>query len=142
MLKPKRNPCSECPFHRKSLAGYLGNATAEQFLATSASGAIPMPCHSEVDYEQDDWEEQQTQVHQCTGHAIYLSNICKRPETEDVQKLPVDRDFYFSNHYEFLAHGGDIVKYMLTTMPGIKFTKNQEKQIRAQAKQFLTKQEK
>lgn len=141
MKEPKHNPCNECPFRRKSLAGYLGNATTESFLAASASGAVAMPCHNEVDYERDDWEIQQTQVHQCTGHAVYLSNICKRPDAVDVRKLPADRDFFFSNHYEFLAHhGGDIVKYVLATMPGIKFTKTQEKQMRAQAKQFVTKQ--
>jgi hypothetical protein len=138
MKSPKKNPCSECPFRRKSLPGYLGRATPESFLAAAHSGAVSMPCHSEVDYERDDWEEQQTRVHQCTGHAIYLSNTCKQSESPDVRKLPANRELVFAGPPDFLEHhGGDPIVFMQAMLPGIKYSKAEQKRTRENFKRAV-----
>lgn len=104
MLTPKNKPCAECPFRRKSAPGYLGADKPENFVDTALHGEIPMPCHLEVDYEQDDWEETLDSVHQCTGHAIFLTNACKLPRNPEIKRLPRDTDLIFNFRHEFLKH--------------------------------------
>lgn len=104
MKPPKGKPCVECPFRRKSLQGYLGAATPSEFIVTAHSGRVPMPCHMEVDYERKDWKKQQEKVHQCSGHAIYLSNSCKMPESKDVKTLPKDTKTVFNWPHEMLSY--------------------------------------
>lgn len=106
MKDPKRKACGECPFRRASLQGYVGSDTPERFVAVSLSALTPMPCHMEIDYEQEDWETQLPHVHQCTGHAIFLSNTAKRSDNPEVKKLPANREEFFSNAIEFLVYHG------------------------------------
>jgi hypothetical protein len=43
-------------------------------------------------------------AHQCSGRAIYLSNICKLPIDPTVVRLPANREAVFSNPGELIEH--------------------------------------
>jgi len=82
-------PCSDCPFARTALNGWLGGYSIDDWLAT-AHGDAPEPCHV-IDNQQ------------CAGIAIYRRNVCKRVEPPTL-KLPADRDKVFATPMEFRAH--------------------------------------
>ncbi len=88
--KQHTSPCSDCPFARKSLAGWLGNMTAEEWIA-AVHGEALIDCHT-------------ISNQQCAGSAIYRANVCKSPRREDCLRLPADRVKVFSWMTEFLAH--------------------------------------
>ncbi len=104
MKKPKGSPCEECPFKKKSLQGYVGNTTVAEFVMQAEGGASPMPCHMEVDYEKKDWKKQQEKVHQCSGHAIFLSNMCKGHLGPGVERLPRDTETVFQFPSQMLQY--------------------------------------
>lgn len=83
-------PCTDCPFRRDSLKGWLGGSTPMAFVA-AAQGDGRMDCHVIVNRE-------------CAGAAIFRSNICKRPRDPYVLRLPANRDDVFSSPVEFQAH--------------------------------------
>jgi hypothetical protein len=62
-------PCSDCPFSRESFRGWLGPATAEQWIA-GAHGEGQVPCHVHPNV-------------QCAGMAIFRANVCKVPRDEE-----------------------------------------------------------
>jgi hypothetical protein len=87
-----KRPCSDCPWARASLSGWLGGPTVQDWLG-EAHGDGRIPCH----------------VHdgaQCAGSAIYRKNICKRVHDPEVLKLPADRVTVFATPMEFAAHHG------------------------------------
>lgn len=84
-----KKPCTDCPMARKSLSGWLGGATPEQYRALAHSDTL-VACH----------------VHgnvQCEGIAIYRRNVCKRV---DPPGLILERDeaTVFATPMEFMAH--------------------------------------
>lgn len=81
------SPCADCPWARKSIPGWLGEHTAEEWLLYAHGEAI-IPCHCVT--------------HQCAGAAIYRANVCKRVP-EGGLKLPSDKNRVFSFN-EFKAH--------------------------------------
>lgn len=84
------SPCSDCPWARKSLRGWLGNYTAEEWIEiVRADGFIE--CHTKIDK-------------QCAGSAIFRSNICKSPRDPKVLTLPRNTISVFANIGEFLNH--------------------------------------
>jgi hypothetical protein len=104
MRKPTGKPCSECPFRRKSLAGYTGAQAPAEFLALAINGETPLPCHLKVDYEDKGWEDQLGDVPQCSGHAIFLGHTGKRPRNPDVAVLGSKPPQVFDNTPELLKH--------------------------------------
>lgn len=74
-------PCSQCPFRRKSLPGWLGAASPEGFIDSALSDEL-MPCHKTVDYESPDWQEEMmgedSSVQHCAGTRIMYRNLQKR----------------------------------------------------------------
>ena len=86
-------PCSDCPWSRDSLPGWLGGLTADAWIA-GAHGEGQIDCHTLIGA-------------QCAGAATYRANVCKLPRKPDVLRLPVDRDHVFANREEFLDHHGD-----------------------------------
>jgi len=100
--KQHDRPCGQCPWRRTSLEGYLGASEPGEFLAQSDSG-LRMPCHSTVDYENDNWKTAVKTAPQCAGHAIFLSNRCKSA-APGVLKLPADHETVFSWPHEFVEH--------------------------------------
>lgn len=86
-------PCGDCPWARASLPGWLGPATAQEWLAAAhADGRID--CHTLIGA-------------QCAGSAIYRRNVCKLDRDPAVLRLEADRARVFRSPAEFLAHHGD-----------------------------------
>lgn len=110
MNSPTGKPCKECPFKRKSAAGYLGADTPEGFIASTLADT-PMPCHLTIDYEDKEWEDEQLpSATYCSGALIFFRNMCKMSRDPNRPQLPANRDAVFSNPKEFLEHHQDIFK--------------------------------
>lgn len=83
-------PCSDCPFARASVSGWLGGLTPDQTLA-QAHGEARIDCHVFTGP-------------QCAGAAIYRANMAKRPRDPELLTLPPDRETVFSTFLEFQKH--------------------------------------
>lgn len=108
MLQHKE-PCPNCPHRRDSVKGYLGDCSNDPKGFISARLLHEKhECHSMVDYDGDDVNEQVRKAPTCAGFAIMLKNMCKlpyNPETCDTIKLvKVDRETVFSHVNEFIEH--------------------------------------
>jgi hypothetical protein len=93
--KQHKSPCSDCPWARKSIKGWLGNMSAEEWLALAHGEGIA-DCHGTKQSDGSAWE--------CAGLAIYRANVCKSVRDPAVMRLPPDRVKVFSWGTEFLAH--------------------------------------
>ena len=128
-----KKPCNDCPYRRKSWAGWTGDATPEEFMAATfgeeavdmggqlvmmpRGAEYPMPCHQTIDYTQahwkDKWEEGWDTGEEtgslCAGAAIMFANRCKLPRHLSLPKREADRENVFTTPQEFIAHhrGGD-----------------------------------
>lgn len=90
-----RTPCTDCPWSRRSLAGWLGSMSPQEWLA-AAHGEALVDCHAHTFPEGG--------APQCAGIAIYRANICKLARDPEIRKLPADRTTVFANPAEFTAH--------------------------------------
>jgi hypothetical protein len=102
-------PCSKCPFRRRSPAGWLGEATPASFIV-EISMERPLPCHPTIDYDDPEWLEKwgrQEIGKICAGSLILAANICKRPRDPRFPRLPRDSEAVFSTHLEFIRHHED-----------------------------------
>jgi len=88
--KQHTKPCSDCPWSRKSVQGWLGPCTKEEWVQI-AHGEGRIDCHV-------------FEGPQCAGAAIYRSNVGKRPRDRDTLLLPKDKVRVFSSPVEFLDH--------------------------------------
>lgn len=99
-------PCSECPFRRKSTPGWLGAATPQSFII-EISMERPLPCHTSIDYEIDDWSSawatQQIGLI-CAGSLILSANMSKLPRDRMFPRMRRNTKLVFSNHIEFIKH--------------------------------------
>jgi hypothetical protein len=88
-------PCSDCPWARTSMPGWLGPLTGFEWMAVAlGDGAID--CHVLRGAE-------------CAGAAIFRANLCKLPREACVLTLPADRGAVFGNRDEFLAHHAKVL---------------------------------
>lgn len=92
-------PCSDCPWSRDALPGWLGHLSAEQWLA-EASSDRQIDCHV--------WDGAQ-----CAGAAIYRANMAKLPRDPDVLRLPRDPEAVFNHPDEFTQHHAAGPRYIL-----------------------------
>lgn len=83
-------PCSDCPWARTSLPGWLGTLSPEEWLAL-AHGEGSAECHTRHGA-------------QCAGLAIYRRNVCKSTRDPNALRLPADRERVFASPIQFLAH--------------------------------------
>lgn len=83
------SPCSDCPWRRDSLSGWLGGATPDAWLATAHSDTY-VPCHTVGNQ-------------QCAGVAVYRRNTCKHVEPP-LLTLPADKTAVFAWRDEFTTH--------------------------------------
>ena len=83
------SPCSDCPWARKALPGWLGGVSVEEWLKRAHTDTL-VPCHV-------------ISNQQCAGLAIYRSNTCKRVDSPILQ-LPRDTDAVFTNRMQFEEH--------------------------------------
>lgn len=82
-------PCSDCPWRRDSLPGWLGDYEPKEFIWLGHNDEV-YNCHVIVNQ-------------QCAGLAVYRANVCKRVDPPNL-KLPKDKAKVFGFHTEFLAH--------------------------------------
>lgn len=83
-------PCSDCPWARAALPGWLGGASTDEWLQ-AAHGEARIACHALVGP-------------QCAGAAIYRANVCKSVRDPSLLKLPTDRQAVFATPLEFAKH--------------------------------------
>lgn len=88
--KQHHKPCSDCPFSRDSLSGWLGGGSAKEFI-TIAHSDESYGCHVKIGA-------------QCAGMGIYRANVGKCPRNVETLKLPQDKSRVFSTPMEFLEH--------------------------------------
>lgn len=96
-------PCSDCPFRRDSIPGWLGGYTVEQYvqIATYAEG---VDCHTRR--KPDDMGGD---FHQCAGMAIYHANVLKSPRDPQAFRLPPNKSLAFAWPTEFTAHHSKVL---------------------------------
>lgn len=82
--------CTDCPWRRDALNGWLGGNTAQEWLIF-AHHDTHVECHVYSDV-------------QCAGIAIYRANLCKLPRDPSILVLPPDTKTIFANPREFLEH--------------------------------------
>jgi hypothetical protein len=83
-------PCSDCPWARTSLAGWLGQMSPAEWIA-DVHGESLIECHTLLGA-------------QCAGAAIYRANVVKLPRDPETLRLPRDRERVFATPREFLSH--------------------------------------
>ena len=83
-------PCSDCPFSRDSLSGWLGGMGIDDWMG-AAHGEEKLDCHV-------------LEGAQCAGGAIYRRNVGKLPRDPEALRLPKDTDTVFASPHEFEVH--------------------------------------
>lgn len=83
-------PCSDCPWARASLNGWLGGLTVDEWLS-EAHGECRIECHT-------------LEGSQCAGAAIYRANVLKQPRDKELLQLGTDRVKVFATPMEFKKH--------------------------------------
>ena len=87
-----KKPCSDCPFARTAIRGWLGPYSAEEWVLL-IHGEGKVECHTRIGP-------------QCAGAAIYRGNVCKVPRDDALLTLLPNRKLVFSGPQEFLEHHG------------------------------------
>jgi hypothetical protein len=87
---PLVKPCSDCPWSRDALNGWLGGNTIEEWIGM-AHGEAYIECHVHPNV-------------QCAGAGIYRGNVAKRPLNRHLLVLPANRAIVFSSPKEFREH--------------------------------------
>lgn len=105
--EPTNKPCSDCPFRRKSMPGWLGASAPERFIG-SIMTELPLPCHQTIDYDGDPswkekWEAQEIGSI-CAGALILSANLCKMPRDREFPRMKSDREQVFATPNEFIDH--------------------------------------
>jgi hypothetical protein len=101
--KQHKKPCSDCPWARVAVAGWLGGNTAEEWVSI-AHGDGAVLCHTLVAPENSSF------IVQCAGAATYRANVCKSlrddfwPFKTPPLEVKADRDKVFARPAEFLSH--------------------------------------
>lgn len=84
------NPCTDCPFARTALAGWLGGSSPEEWMR-AVHGETRIDCHA-------------ISGPQCAGAAIYRSNVCKQTRDKTQLRLLANPTKVFSSAAEFITH--------------------------------------
>lgn len=83
-------PCSDCPWRRDSIPGWLGGDTPEAWVHEAHSDNR-VDCHVITNQ-------------QCVGLAIYRANVCKSPRDPEALRQSPNRDTVFASPVEFIDH--------------------------------------
>lgn len=83
-------PCTDCPFARTAFSGWLGDNSAEEWVAM-LHGEARIDCHAIIGP-------------QCAGAAIYRANVGKLPRDKTLFMLLADRKLAFAGPGEFVRH--------------------------------------
>ncbi len=96
-IKTKRqhvSPCSDCPFARSALAGWLAGWSVWRWLNV-AHGNGRMECHTRKQCNGEAW--------QCAGASIFRANVCKSV-AEPLLRLPQNKNRVFAWDTDFASH--------------------------------------
>ena len=93
-FRQHKTPCSDCPFRRDSIPGWLGTLTPKQWMEL-AHGEGSANCHTTKQADGSGWE--------CAGLAIYRANVYKSVRDPDAMRLPANTQLVFS-FGEFVVH--------------------------------------
>jgi hypothetical protein len=84
-------PCSDCPWSREALPGWLGGLSADEWIQEAHDEAV-IDCHT-------------LRGAQCAGAAIYRTNVAKCTRYPRViLTLPADHEAVFATPQEFKQH--------------------------------------
>jgi len=106
---PVAKPCSDCPFRRKAMPGWLGGSSPEGFIDCMQRDE-PLPCHQTIDYDDnphwlETWMKQGDDTGNiCAGSLIFMANKIQRPHDRDFPTMEPDRENVFSNSVEFVRY--------------------------------------
>ena len=92
--KQHKSPCSDCPWRRDSIPGWLGEMNVDEWLRL-AHGEGKADCHTMKQSDSKGWA--------CAGLAIYRANVAKSVHDQTALRLPPDRENVFS-FGEFKKH--------------------------------------
>ncbi|MDP8249953.1 hypothetical protein [Pseudochrobactrum saccharolyticum] len=84
-----KKPCSDCPWARTALNGWLGSASPDEWLRNAHSDTM-VDCHT-------------IRNTQCAGLAIYRRNVCKSV-LPPLLKLEANKEIVFATPMEFKEH--------------------------------------
>lgn len=87
-------PCSDCPWARDALPGWLGSLSIDDWLRAAHTDG-PMECHTMKGEGGEHWE--------CAGAAIYRANVAKLARERRIA-LAADRSRVFASPTEFRKH--------------------------------------
>lgn len=93
--KQHEKPCSDCPWARSAINGWLGSMTKEEWVEIAHTDTL-VECHA-------------INNQQCAGLAIYRRNVCKLPRPP-ILVLESNREIVFANRQEFLDHHSKVPK--------------------------------
>lgn len=88
--KQHSKPCSDCPWRRTAVEGWLGPMTGPEWIEC-ALGEIQIDCHTLIGA-------------QCAGAATFRANVGKLPRDRGCLRLPRDRERVFATRAEFLEY--------------------------------------
>jgi hypothetical protein len=88
------SPCSDCPFRRDSIPGWLGQLTVDNWVELAHSEGSA-DCHTTKQKGGKGWA--------CAGLAIYRANVAKAPRDPKAMRLKPDTKLVFS-FGEFKKH--------------------------------------
>lgn len=102
---PVAKPCSDCPFRRKAMPGWLGASSPEGFIDCMQRDE-PLPCHQTIDYDDPKWlvkwmQQRENTGSMCAGALIFMAN---KLQHHPFQKMQPDHENVFSNSVEFVRH--------------------------------------
>ncbi len=105
---PVGKPCSDCPFRRKAMPGWLGGSAPEGFIDCMQRDE-PLPCHQTIDYDDPHWlvkwMGQGGDVgNVCAGSLIFMANKIQRPHDPNFPTMKPDHETVFSNSVEFVRY--------------------------------------
>ena len=107
----KKKPCDDCPFRKKSLPGWLGPHTVDEFVAY-VQFDYPYPCHKTLVEGRETVEDTELREGEniCIGLVHLRNNSCKKARDEDSDlrkeeiRLKGEENECFANTVEFAKH--------------------------------------
>lgn len=88
-----KTPCSDCPFRKDSIAGWLSEYTTQD-LHSLVMNEIPFPCHMTHDRDLEFDEAGEAETPLCAGALRYMRKAGKSPRRQDLAFLlkSIDRN--------------------------------------------------
>lgn len=94
-IRQHKTPCTDCPWRRNAVKGWLGALTPSEWIEKAQSEQI-IKCHTRKDKYNDQW--------QCAGSSIFRANICKSVKNPLCIHLEQDTIKVFSWWNEFIKY--------------------------------------